>query len=354
MVIVLTNALVLKEIKMVLPRKGSYSAVLGIILASFLVISVSPFASAVQKSAASVQKKKRENPKGTPVLWREPADIRSRDLFLGPGGTEMKPDLSRLIFIKEEKGGYSKKYRVKDGQDRVWVVKLGKEAQSETAAVRLVWAVGYVSEINYLVPRVTIEGKGTFENVRFEARPDNIDRLDEWKWEANPFVGKRELEGLKVLMALMENWDLKDSNNGVLLVRRQSGNELQYIISDLGTTFGKTGGEKSPISFLRRIKGSRNDPEDYVSDKFIKAVEGSTVRLDYSGKNADIMRNITVSDAKWIGGWLSRLSDRQIQDAFRAANYSVDEVRMLAGAVRSRINELVGLQDVTTRRARRQ
>ena len=27
----------------------------------------------------------------------------------------MKPDLSRITFIEEEKGGYSKKYRIKDG-----------------------------------------------------------------------------------------------------------------------------------------------------------------------------------------------------------------------------------------------
>src|SRR5215216_863138 len=121
------------------------------------------------------QDKKKQLPQGTPILWREPADIGSRDLFLGPGGEKMKPDLSRVTFIKEEKGGYSKKYRIKDGQGRIWVAKLGKEAQSETAAVRLVWAVGYVSEINYLVPHVTIEGKGTFENVRFEARPENVD-----------------------------------------------------------------------------------------------------------------------------------------------------------------------------------
>jgi hypothetical protein len=56
------------------------------------------------------------------------------------------------------------------------------------------------------------------------------------------------------------------------------------------------------------------------------------------------MRDITVADAKWIGGLLSRLSDRQLEDAFRAANYTQDEVRMLAGAVRKRINELVNLQ----------
>ena len=153
-------------------------------------------------SATAQKDKKKQLPSGSPVLWREPRDIASRNLLLGPGGEQMKPDVSRLTFIKEETGGYSKKYRVKDGHGRVWVAKLGKEAQSETAAIRLVWAVGYVTEINYLVPQVTIPGKGTFENVRFEARPQNVERLEEWEWSSNPFSGKRELQGLKVLIMM--------------------------------------------------------------------------------------------------------------------------------------------------------
>src|SRR5215204_4378170 len=116
-------------------------------------------------------KKKKEAPRGTPVLWRDPGDVSALDLLNGPGGEEMKPDLSRLTFVKEETGGYSKKYRVKDGKGRVWVAKVGKEAQ-----------------------------------------PENVERFDEWRWEANPFAGTRELQGLKILMALIENWDLKDSN----------------------------------------------------------------------------------------------------------------------------------------------
>lgn len=321
-------------------KRFSFHILRTIILANILALSFPLQATAVQQK----EKKKKEPPTGTPVLWREPVDIRSRNLLLGPGGEEMKPDLSKVTFVKEETGGYSKKYRVKDGRGRVWVAKIGKEAQSETAAVRLVWAVGYVSEINYLAPRVTIETKGTFENVRFEARPEDMDRLDAWKWAANPFAGKRELQGLKVLMALMENWDLKDDNNRVVWVKGSAGNELRYIVSDLGTTFGKTGGQNSPMAFFRSIKGSRNEPKDYVSDAFVKAVEGNVVRLDYDGKNSDLMNNISVSDAKWIGELLSRLSDSQIQDAFRAANYTDEEVRMLAGAVRKRINELVNLK----------
>src|SRR5688500_16068756 len=184
-------------------------------------------------NATAQKEKAKKSPTGTPIMWREPRDIASRDLLLGPGGEQMKPDLSRLTFIKEETGGYSKKYRVKDARGRVWVAKLGKEAQRETAAVRLVWAVGYTTEINYLVPRVTIPGKGTFEHVRFEARPQHVERLGEWEWTSNPFVGKHQLLGLKVLMALMENWDLKNDNNRVLEVRNNGRNELHYVVSDL-------------------------------------------------------------------------------------------------------------------------
>jgi hypothetical protein len=153
-------------------------------------------------------------------------------------------------------------------------------------------------------------------------------------------------------MALMENWDLKDENNRILVVSNRNGNELHYIVSDLGTTFGKTGGQKSPMAFIRSIKGSRNEPEDYVKDQFIDGVEGNTVRLDYEGKNSDLMRDITVADAKWIGRLLSRLSDRQLRDAFEAANYRSNEVDMLTRSVRKRINELVNLQSPSVSKSR--
>src|SRR5512134_1665095 len=182
-----------------------------------LLVVVSSFSNAAISSAKT--KDKKQAPKGAPVLWRQPADITSRNLFLGPGGDAMRPDLRQITFLKEEKGGYSKKYRVKDASGSEWVVKIGKEAQSETSAVRLLWGVGYLTEVNYLVPRVTIPGKGTFSNVRFEARPDDWKRLEEWKWKKNPFVGTPEFQGLKIMMALLNNWDLKDSNNQIINIK---------------------------------------------------------------------------------------------------------------------------------------
>jgi hypothetical protein len=308
-----------------------------------LLLSLAPTAQALQTEEGK-KKKDEPPPQGKPVLWREHADVAALDLFHGPGGEAAKPDLSRLTFIREEKGGYSKKYRVRDAAGRVWVAKVGKEAQPETAASRLVWAAGYLTEVTYLVPRVNIPGKGTFENVRFEPRPEDVKRFDAWRWDANPFAGTRELQGLKIMMALIENWDIKDDNNRVLVVPGEGGAELHHVVSDLGATFGKTGGQNSPMAMLRQVKGSRNEPQDYASDKFIGGVEAGEVRFDFSGKNSHLMRGIKVEDAQWLGAILSRLTDKQIEDAFRAANYTPEEVRLLAGAVKARVGELANVK----------
>lgn len=315
------------------------------LLTAALVIFVSLGSAFGQKKAD--KKEKQVPPNATAVLWKDPGNIASKDLFLGPGGEAMKPDLSRVTFVKVETGGFSTKYRVRDGKGRTWVVKVGQEARPETAAVRLAWAVGYPTEVNYLYPCVHIVGapqphkeayrceKNGHANVRFEARPSDVKRLENWSWKQNPFMGKPELNGLIVLMSLLNNWDLKDDNNKILLANGDGGQpELHYIISDLGATFGKTGG------FLSR---SRNEPEDYVKAKFVEGVDGGRVRLNYNGKQTDLMSNLSVKDAKWIGGLLAQLTDQQLEDAFRAANFKPEEIQMLTQAVRQRINELVNL-----------
>jgi len=307
-------------------------------LRALILIALIFSLASLDTTLVNAKKKKKEAPTGTPVLWQQPGDISSRDLFLGPGGTAMRPDLRRITFIKEEKGGYSKKYRIRDASGREWVAKIGKEAQSETSAVRLLWGMGYLTEVNYLVPRITIPGKGTFTNVRLEARPDNWKRLGEWKWKRNPFTGTPQLQGLKIMMALINNWDLKDSNN--VIIKERGDDELRYVISDLGATFGHA----STTPVIWRITRSRNNPEKYAKSNFFEKVKGDRVVLHYGGKNRGLLKDIRVEDAQWIARLLSKLSDQQIRDAFRAANYTPGQIDVLAREVRERTNVLVGLR----------
>lgn len=306
------------------------------LVSSILLLLIIPQAALAQKEDSKKDKVKKPPIEytGTPVFWTDPADIQSRNLLIGAGGEAMKPDTSRITFIEQKTGGYSTKYRVKDGSGNEWVAKIGKEAQTDTAANRILWALGYETEIAYLIPHLKIEGKGDFDNVRLEARPDNVKRIGNWMWEDNPFKGTPEFRGLKILMIMLNNWDMKDDNNEILVAKGDAKSPRRYIISDLGATFGKTGG------FFSR---SRNEPADYGKSEFIKKVNGNTIDFSYSGKNQKLFENLSVSDARWLSNLIARLSDEQVKDAFRAANYSPEEVNQLAQAFRDRANKLAAI-----------
>jgi len=308
---------------------------------TLLVVAVALLIPATIFPGQKHKKKKNQEdlPNGIPVLWRAPSDISKRDLYWGQGGKAMRPDLREVTLIKKEPGGYSTKYRVRDASGQEWVAKVGKEAKGETAASRLMWAVGYFPDVNYLVPRVHVKGLDKdLENVRFGLRPKDVKRVDGWQWKKNPFVGSREFQGMKVMMAVLNNWDIKDSNNKVAVVKNDkiADKELRYFVSDLGGSFGKV----SHIPRFLYFKPDRNNPKAYAKTRLINKVKDDRVDFHYKLKRKDLFKNITVDQAQWISGWLSRLSDRQLADAFRAANYSPEEVRMMSHGVRQRIREL--------------
>jgi hypothetical protein len=268
------------------------------------------------------------------VMWSD-VNVASRNLLLGPGGAEMRPDLRRVTFIKKDTGGNNLKYRIKDAAGREWVAKIADESRPEVAAARLLWAIGYRTEINYIAPVLRIPGKGTYRNASLEARPSGVDREERWRWAENPFTGTREFQGLKIMMAMINNWDLKDDNNLIL----RTGAERQYIISDLGSSFGKL--PKSSKFILNRFGRSVDVPSDYARSEFIKGVtrEG-TIDFAYKGKAVGLFDDISVADARWIAGLLSQVSDRQLRDAFKAANYSPNEIGLMVRTVKARIRAL--------------
>ena len=301
--------------------RSKYFLAIAMLLA--MVVCVFPQYTKNPKSSSSSGKKA--------VLW-EPVNIRKQDTLHGPGDVE--PDLRTVTFIKEEKGGYSTKFRLKDASGREWVAKIGKEAQSETAATRLLAAIGYKVEATYLVPRLMIPGKGVFTNVRLEDRPDDVKRGDAWKWGSTPFERSPEMRGLKLMMAFINNWDMKSANNIVL--ETEDGDE--YVISDLGVSFGKTG--SNPFPLFWRAGRSRNDPQGYAKARFVKSAKNGKVSVVFNGKNRSRMHDFTTADARWLADKLTQLSDKQIRDIFRAANYSPSEVDLLTRTVKNRIHQL--------------
>lgn len=318
------------------------------------------------------QKSETSKPAGVPVIWRNPGDISQRNLTFGPGASDMAP-VAPFTFIKEETTGESAKFDVKDARGETWVVKVGPEAQAETVATRLIWAVGYFADEAYYLDRAEIQnlpklsrGQEFIENrsvvraARFEPKRKYISRGDNWDWEVNPFTKTRELDGLKVLMVLLANYDTSIRNNRVLSTTNSATGELEarYVATDVGATLGKVGGLGG--------KRSKNTLADFRSSKFILGVESGLVKFDYDTtpkkmgmfaslfkpsyrssqeKKERAMQNVSVENARWIGSLLAQLSDKQLQDAFRAANYDEQTASGFIAVIRDRINQLNRLSE---------
>lgn len=264
------------------------------------------------------------------ILWLQ-VDIKSRDTLRGPTSEGISPALEKVKFLGRQHGGNNLKYRVEDANGREWVVKIADESQAEVAANRLLWAIGYRTEIDQIVPRINIENIGNYKNARFEVRTKEIKRGKRWSWANNPLEGTKEFDGLRLMMAFVNNWDLKDDNNAII---KEDG-KTYLIVSDMGSSFGRLA--KSNTS---RSGRSVNKPEHYAEANFIKAVNNGVLELDYRGGGADHLKGISVENARWLVGLLSQLTDKQISDAFRAANYSNEDVNTFTAATKARIAAL--------------
>jgi hypothetical protein len=285
------------------------------------------------------------------VMWTEPSNIESLDLFYGAGGADGAPDpQGKFTFEKRVTSGTSEKIRVKDDKGREWTVKFGPEARPETAATRIVWAAGYHVDQDYFVKRTHIEGRGGFDvwDVRFERHDDGYKELGLWSWEANPFLGTRELQGLKVLMALLNNWDLKEDNNKIVRAKKKSGgdrDEQIFYVADLGATLGSTGNFFAKLPFFGNAPaGTKGDPDGYAAQAFIEGVKNGQVVFHYKGKDPKALEGVTVENARWMGDLLGRLSDKQLADAFRAGGFTDAEIITYVKAMRGRINQLKNLK----------
>jgi hypothetical protein len=303
---------------------------------------------------------------GPAVLWRDPGDIASRDLFYGPGGQADEPH-GRFTFIEEDLDGSNPKFVVRDEGGVKWKVKLGSEARPETVASRLIWAVGYFANEDYFVPefkvdnlpahlhrgREYVSAGGIVCNARLKRYLKDEKKIGDWAWDDNPFSGTRELNGLRTLMGLINNWDLKDSNNSVYEEQTSEGPERIYMTTDLGASFGD-GKVTWP---MRKAKG---DLTEYQHSKFITAEQDDAIDLGSPGRPwrpfwfyhpeykmrlrlVHIGQDIPEQDALWLGHLMSRLSHAQISSAFRAAGYPPDQVEGFAGVVEKRIAELNAL-----------
>jgi hypothetical protein len=292
------------------------------------------------------------------VLWRDPGRVSELDMVGGPGGAEGQP-APPFRFLEEHSAGTQPCISVTDARGRRWRVKWGDEVNSETFAVRLAWACGYFAETTYFVPAGSIEGADKlqraaacldaqcrFRSARFELDDPAVKKLFEehsWAWNDNPFLGTRELHGLKIVNMLLSNWDTKDrrdvargSNTAIFEHPTPGGREARYLITDWGGSMGSWG--------ANMITRGRWDAAGFVAQtpQFVSATEDGVVRFGYTGQRTeDLTAGITVEDVRWLCRYLGQVTDVQLETALVASGATPEERDQFRAAIRDRINQLL-------------
>ena len=272
-------------------------------------------------------------PPAQPLLWRDPVDIKTRNLLAGIGGPDAAPNPTHRFTFLSGSDPVSGEKVVQDEAGRIWLLITGLKARADVSASRLLWAAGFHTDQTYYLPSIHIDGNGggNFTEVRLKRRDDGYIKTASWSWSANPFVENRELQGLRTLMALLSVWDLSKKRNAI--ARR--GEETNFYVSQLQTALGKSADLASNSTVA--------NPRHYAEQKFIDKVKDAKVFFHLKGDHTSVVRNVTVENARWIGEVLGQLSDQQIADAFRAGGFSASDIAVYQAAVKKRISDLRNL-----------
>ena len=274
-------------------------------------------------------------------LWSEPSDLATRDLYDGPGGKDGGPVIQGKLTIKSfDPSGNSVGYNVLDAEGREWKVKIGQEAQPEIVASRLLWAIGFHQPPLYLVQNLQLDG-GRPED---SGRPGRL-RAEfgyktegDWSWHQNPYVGTRELKGLLVAQLILNNWDIKGTQNRIYLLNGDAeAPRRRFVVQDLGAALGKTGW---PV-------GTRSEIDDFESQSLIKRVANGRIEFDYHARHKELFKDITAADVIWVSRLFARLSDQQWRDAFRAAGYPESQSTRFIAKLKAKVQEGLALDQRT-------
>lgn len=288
-------------------------------------------------------------------LWQDPTDLAQRDLFYGPGGSALAPpaDGGTYQFIAYKTTGTNPGYDVRDQSGRVWSVKLGIEAQPEVTTSRILWAMGFHQPPNYFVNTFTLTGvdAGGKAIARFRTDMEGYRAAGEWDWYDNAFKNTPPFKGLIVAQLMLNNWDLKTSNNRIYEAAGPSTQPKRlYMVRDVGSSLGESRQNMFfKILGTRGSQGTKNDLEGFVEQGFIEKVEGDKVTFDYRGMNQELVDTVTVRDVIWTCELMSRISDQQWQQAFKAGWYPQDRADRYIAKIKEKIAQGLALKTATTR-----
>ena len=277
----------------------------------------------------------------------------AQSLWHAPAKVEIAAPKPPFTFLREDSSGTQPKLFAKDANGATWNVKFGYEVHNESFCWRIVTACGYFAEPSFYIAEGQFEGyrplarhsdsvraDGHFTAGRFQYRDPELKFLESrnWRWDRPPFAGTKELNGLKILIMLLSNWDNKDARvgrGGPNTAEFDKGGKRIAAFTDWGSGMGRWGSQPGTNSNWNCADFTAQTPE------FVKGVEHGSVVFGWEGAINDGFRTgIPPAHVAWLMGYLGKLSDVNLRAGLKAAGGSEGDVDCFARALRARIEQL--------------
>lgn len=319
-----------------------------------LLLIIAMFSTNAYSTTLEVDSAERLNLLRRAQIWNE-VDIPARDLLAGPQANDSFGFNQRVrctyVEPSQEPGphsGSTAKFYCRDGADRLKVRcdPANGEVYASVAATRLFWALGFGAERMYparvvckncpiepgegpnqprdtvLVDPATIERKFANTKIILKGDPESG-----WSWkelskveESEGGASRAQIDALRLLAALVQHGDNRAAQQYLVCLdsRIEDGQDTKsacsrpfLLVHDLGATFGKS---------TRNIdESSKMNWKGWSSTPVWKDPRKCVAELRSASDGSFRDPRISEEGRKFLAGLLMQLSDRQIEDLFKAA-----------------------------------
>jgi hypothetical protein len=195
----------------------------------------------------------------------------------------------------------------------------------------------FEQQIDYLVM--------TEAHVRPRSGNTDADNLGFWDYNVLDHPKLRELRGMGVLNAWLDNWDIRWGNTRLHLIEAENGKDrIEHVVSDIGALFGNSSG------FLRMHRGRpqiglfAHAPNSYpwAFTRKVKPGQTSVPIHDYMPitKIAPFYQ-MNIDDARWMARLIAQLTEEQIKQALIASGYDAAWVKLLVEKLVARRDQMI-------------
>jgi hypothetical protein len=203
------------------------------------------------------------------------------------------------------------------------MVKFGEEARPENFSSRIAWAAGYVVRPSYYVASGTLQGvtsvkrtakfvdsEGRFRDARFQLFDrDDFHEIPGSKVDLYQHKEQRELNGLKLTLLLVANWDVKPANTAVFA----AGSQRYGAVTDWGASMG------DPAATDAAERKWNCQAYSARTNQLVGGVEDGYVHFNYtqyaSRHEHALSDGIRVEDLKWFLMRMGKITDKQVRAA---------------------------------------